>query len=124
MSPKILALAFLSITLTALAQVALRKTMLASDVAPTSLATFGRMLMTLPHSPWFVLGVTCYVISLALWLVVLAKTEVSFAYPLSSFGFILTALIGYFYLNEALGPTRLAGICLICSGIFVLARSA
>ncbi len=46
------------------------------------------------------------------------------AYPLLSIGFIITAIIGYFYLDESVSLTRIAGIALICFGIVVVSRSA
>lgn len=82
-----------------------------------------RFLVWLASSPWFLLGVACYAISIFLWLAVLSKTEVSLAYPLSSVGFILTALVGYLFLNETIDLPRVAGIGLICAGILVLSQS-
>ena len=67
---------------------------------------------------------TCYALSIGIWLIVLGKTEVSVAYPLLSIGFIITAIIGYFYLDESVSLTRIAGIALICFGIVVVSRSA
>lgn len=46
------------------------------------------------------------------------------AYPLLSIGYIITAIIGYYFLGENVNLTRIAGIALICFGIVVISRSA
>jgi multidrug transporter EmrE-like cation transporter len=69
-------------------------------------------------------GLFCYVFSLAVWLVVLSRVEVSFAYPLVSIGYVVTALAAYFLLGEQLTPMRLAGIAVIMIGVFMVSRTA
>ena len=55
---------------------------------------------------------------------VLGKVEVSLAYPLLSIGYVITAIIGYFFLNEDVNTLRLIGLSLICVGIIFIFRSA
>ncbi|CAM7590630.1 4-amino-4-deoxy-L-arabinose-phosphoundecaprenol flippase subunit ArnE [Escherichia coli] len=55
---------------------------------------------------------------------VLGKVEVSLAYPLLSIGYVITAIIGYFFLNEDVNTLRLIGLSLICVGIIFISRSA
>ena len=68
-------------------------------------------------------GLACYVISVLVWMVVLSRVEVSFAYPMVSLGYIVTAIAGYFWLGEALGPMRLAGIAIIMVGVFMVSKT-
>ncbi|WP_158273742.1 DMT family transporter [Agrobacterium pusense] len=79
-------------------------------------------LFNLALTPWFLAGMSCYALSIGVWMLVLGKLEVSLAYPLLSIGYIIAAVIGYFYLGESVGVMRIAGIALICAGIVVLAR--
>ena len=69
-------------------------------------------------------GMICYAVSILVWLVVLSRVEVSFAYPLVSIGYVVTALAAYFWLGEALGPMRVAGIAIIIVGVFMVSRTA
>ncbi len=69
-------------------------------------------------------GLFCYVFSLAVWLVVLSRVEVSLAYPLVSIGYVVTALAAYLLLGEQLGPMRIAGIAVIMIGVFMVSRTA
>ncbi len=124
MGARVLALAVVSVSLNALAQVALRKTMLSVGALPASTSDIVKFFLSVTLNPWFIGGMSCYVLSIGLWLLVLAKMEVSVAYPLLSIGYVITAIIGYFYLTENVGPSRLAGIVIICIGIFVISRSA
>jgi drug/metabolite transporter (DMT)-like permease len=67
-------------------------------------------------------GLFCYGFSLLLWFYVLSKMELSRAYPLVSLGYVFTLVLGYFLLNEAITPAKIAGISLIVTGVFVLTR--
>jgi len=72
----------------------------------------------------FVLGgLFCYVISVAVWLLVLSRVEVSFAYPLLSVGYIVNAVAGYYLFQENLSITRITGILIICVGVYFVTRS-
>lgn len=122
MSLPLLLLIVTAVSLNAFAQIFLRKLMLGAGSPPGlhGLWPYGVGIAT---SPWFLLGLGCYVVSLGLWLLVLARAEVSLAYPLLSIGYVLTALVGYFVLGESVGPMRVAGLVLICGGIAVISRS-
>ena len=75
-------------------------------------------------SYWFLAGMTCYAVSIGSWMIVLAKTEVSLAYPLLSIGYIMTAIVGYYFLGENVNLARSGGIALICFGTLLISRSA
>ncbi|HEE0104266.1 EamA family transporter [Citrobacter freundii] len=124
MSLLILLLALTSVSLNALAQVALRKTMLTIAPLPDAIAGYLGFAIQLLMNPWFIAGMSCYVLSIGLWMAVLGKVEVSLAYPLLSVGYVITAVIGYFFLKEDINTMRLIGLSLICVGIVFISRSA
>jgi multidrug transporter EmrE-like cation transporter len=124
MHPIIFAFAVGSVSLNAMAQIALRKTMLTAGPLPSGVANALGFAFSLLLNPWFLAGMTCYALSIGIWLIVLGKTEVSLAYPFLSIGYIITAIIGYYFLGENVNLTRIAGIALICFGIVVISRSA
>ena len=68
-------------------------------------------------------GLSCYVISVVVWILGLSRVDVSIAYPLLSLGYVLNALGAYYFLGEALSLQRWAGIGIIIVGVYVLARS-
>lgn len=124
MSIFVFLLALTSVSLNALAQIALRKAMLSTPALPQEMSEYFTFIINFILNPWFVAGMSCYVISIGLWMAVLGKVEVSLAYPLLSIGYIITAVIGYFFLNEDVNMMRLTGLVLICTGIIFISRSA
>jgi multidrug transporter EmrE-like cation transporter len=87
--------------------------------ATNLLPIIGKVIINLPVLG----GVTVYFISLVMWLMVLSRTEVSFAYPLISVGYLINAIAAYYLFGESLSPMRLMGICIIIVGVFLVARS-
>ncbi len=75
-------------------------------------------------SPFVITGVFFYAVSLVLWLMVLSRVDVSYAYPMLSVGYIVAALAGKYLFNEPLGLVRWAGIIVICIGVYLITRSA
>jgi multidrug transporter EmrE-like cation transporter len=69
-------------------------------------------------------GLACYVVSVVVWILGLSRVEVSLAYPLLSLGYVLNAVLAWWLFNEAMNPTRIAGIGIIVVGVVVLTRSA
>jgi multidrug transporter EmrE-like cation transporter len=68
-------------------------------------------------------GLFCYVVSVAIWMLVLSRVDVSYAYPFLSVGYVVTTIIGYVYFQEAISMYRLLGVALICVGVVFVARS-
>lgn len=68
-------------------------------------------------------GFLCYAVSVFIWLMVLSRVEVSFAYPLLSVGYIVNAVAGYYLFQENLSLTRITGILIICAGVYLVTRS-
>lgn len=67
-------------------------------------------------------GFLLYGLGAVVWLAVLAKWDVSKAYPLVGLGFAVTVVIGYL-LGEQVSLIRAIGVLLICCGVFVVGRT-
>ncbi len=74
-------------------------------------------------NPYLILGLASLFIGTVVWLSVLSKAELSYAYPILSLGYIFVALASMFLLNENLSLVRWAGIGTICIGVFLMSRS-
>ncbi len=86
-----------------------------SNLVPIALQVAGNV---------FILGgLLCYVISVVVWLLVLSRVEVSYAYPLLSVGYIVNAVAGYYLFHENLSITRISGIVIICIGVYFVTKS-
>ena len=73
--------------------------------------------------PYIVGGLSCYVVSVATWILALSRVEVSIAYPMLSIGYVVNAAAAYFLFGEAVSVQRLVGIGIIVLGVYVVARS-
>ncbi len=80
----------------------------------------GWKLATEPH---ILGGLACYVVSVVAWILVLSRVEVSLAYPMISFGYIVTALASWWLFGEALSIERISGILVIMLGVFLITRT-
>ena len=88
-----------------------------------SAATLPPIFLKAATNVHILLGLFCYGLGFMVWLIVLAKAEVSYAYPLISLGYVFTAILARLLLGEAVTVTRMAGILVTCLGVFIIARS-
>lgn len=79
--------------------------------------------MRLAFEPHILGGVTCYVISLVVWIMALSRVEVSIAYPMLSIGYVVNAIAAWYLFGESLTALKLTGIGFIVIGVFLVARS-
>lgn len=70
-----------------------------------------------------VTGLFMYVMSVVVWLLVLSRVQVSFAYPMLSIGYIVNALAANYFFGEPLTSMRLLGIFIIISGVYLVAQN-
>jgi multidrug transporter EmrE-like cation transporter len=112
------------VLLNALAQLTLKQGMRSIGHFDFTFAGLLRMAVPVGLNPFVLAGLSCYVISVVIWLLVLSRVEVSYAYPLLSVGYIVTALAGWMFFDESLNFTRWAGIAVICCGVWLITRTA
>lgn len=75
-------------------------------------------------SQWPILaGVTCYVVSVVVWVMALSRVPVSIAYPMLSIGYIVNAFAAYWLFGESLSAQKLVGIGVIVIGVWLVAKS-
>jgi multidrug transporter EmrE-like cation transporter len=67
-------------------------------------------------------GFALYTLGAVAWLGVLARWDVSKAYPLEGLGFVLAVLVGLL-LGEQVTMMRVLGVLLICAGVFFVSAS-
>ncbi|MEO6919296.1 MAG: EamA family transporter [Collimonas sp.] len=68
-------------------------------------------------------GLTCYVISVVVWIIGLSRVDVTIAYPMLSLGYIISAVGAWYFLGEAISAQRLVAIGVIIVGVVLLTRS-
>jgi multidrug transporter EmrE-like cation transporter len=124
MSLRIFLLILVSVTISALAQVALKRGM-SGPVVQNALNgdDLVQKLVAVSTSPLVFLGLALYAMGTVVWLLVLARIDVSQAYPFVGIGFLITLGFGVLILGESVTPVRVLGILFVGVGIIFLTRS-
>jgi multidrug transporter EmrE-like cation transporter len=81
-----------------------------------------RILPAMLSNGFLLLSFLCYGFSIIIWLLVLSRVEVSFAYAFSSLGYILVTVMGVLILKEHISALRIVGIVIVCAGIILVAK--
>lgn len=84
----VLALISLDVALNVLGQLSLKFGMSKVGNFAMSLNALPSVFFQAAFNPFILIGVVCYGLGFLVWLVVLAKAEVSYAYPLISLGYV------------------------------------
>ena len=69
-------------------------------------------------------GLALFAIAAGVWLFVLSRASLSFAYPFAALTYLIIVLVDRFVLHEAIPPVRWAGVGLIMLGIVLVSRTA
>jgi drug/metabolite transporter (DMT)-like permease len=67
-------------------------------------------------NPYLLTGIALEALFFGILLVLLSRTDVSFVWPLTALGFVLTTLSAKYFLHEDVSGVRWAGVLLIVVG--------
>lgn len=114
-----------SVTLAAIAQLGLKHGMnlVNDELAPERFSLNGPSLRALVVQPYVWGGLLLFGLSALVWLVVLSRASLSFAYPFAALTYVLILLFDLFVLDEAVPALRWAGVAFIGVGIFLVSRT-
>lgn len=121
---KYLPLILTGVLLNAAAQIALKHGMRTIGVFAFSLENMVPIGLRVGGNPFVLIGLGCYVVSVVVWLLVLSRVDVSYAYPMLSVGYIVAALAGKAFFGEPVDLVRWMGIATICIGVYLITRTA
>jgi multidrug transporter EmrE-like cation transporter len=68
-------------------------------------------------------GLTCYVLSVVVWIIGLSRVDVTIAYPMLSLGYVLNAVGAWYFLGEIVSVQRMVAIGIILVGVALIART-
>lgn len=71
---------------------------------------------------YVVLGIFSYIGSMVIWLYILTKVDVGYAYSFTSLGFVLVMLFSIILFGENVNAFKIAGTLFIALGIMLIAR--
>jgi len=75
-------------------------------------------------NPFILSVIPLYAGALIMWLIVLSRLPLSFAYPFLALNYVLNALLAQAILGEQIPVPRWIGIGLICCGVILITRTA
>jgi drug/metabolite transporter (DMT)-like permease len=118
----VIPLILLTILMNAAAQLLLKAGMNRIGEFALSWSNITPIMLKVAFSPLIIFGLFIYVFSVTIWLFVLSRVDASIAYPMTSLGYIVTAIAAYFILHEQLSATQMVGIGVIIIGVYLVAH--
>jgi drug/metabolite transporter (DMT)-like permease len=88
-----------------------------------SLAEPLQVALRIVASPFVIGGLAMYVLGAGVWMMVLSRSALSFAYPILAISYAITPILAWLMLGESLNVARWLGIATICLGVFFVSRS-
>ncbi len=68
-------------------------------------------------------GFGFYIVSAGLWIIILSRAELSWAFPMVSLSYVITVLAAPVILHETFSVQRLVGTFVICLGVFLVSKT-
>jgi drug/metabolite transporter (DMT)-like permease len=119
----LIALILLSVTLAAVAQLTLKYGMDQVTERSGVLRLEAASMRDVVSTPAVWAGLFLFALSAFVWLAVLSRTSLSFAYPFASLTYVLILLADRFLLDQEVPALRWAGVAFIVVGIVLVAQT-
>ncbi len=117
-------LVFIAVGISVFGQVSLKVAMnQVGAIDALSLARPMETLMRVFSTPLVWIGLGCYGVSALLWLVVLSRLDLSYAYLMLASMYVLIPLVSWLFLEERIPPMRWLGMGVVVLGVAIVARS-
>lgn len=75
-------------------------------------------------NPYIWLGIGCMLTFFVAYMLILSWADYSYVQPSSALSYATVALLSHFLLGEFISPLRWLGVLVICTGVFVVGRTA
>ena len=119
----LIAMILVSVTLAAVAQLTLKHGMnqVKDSFGVVNLNAESLKAVASQASVWA--GLFLFGLSALVWLAVLSRTSLSFAYPFAALTYVLILVFDQFVLDENVPALRWGGVAFIAMGIFLISRT-
>lgn len=74
-------------------------------------------------NPLIASALPVYIVGFILWVLVLSKLELSYAYPFLALSYVFILIASWLILGETISPMRLVGVIIVCAGIVIIGFS-
>jgi drug/metabolite transporter (DMT)-like permease len=113
-----------SVALASLAQLTLKAGMNQVTEASGAVTVSTGSIKEIVTTPLVIGGLAIFALSAAVWILVLSRTSLSFAYPFAALTYLIILIVDRFVLHETIPPVRWVGVGLIMAGIVLVSRTA
>jgi drug/metabolite transporter (DMT)-like permease len=120
----LIAMILISVTLAAVAQLTLKEGVNQVTDSSGSITLTGASIKTVITTPFVWGGLLLFGLSAVVWLWVLSRASLSFAYPFAALTYLFIVLVDRFWLDEVVPPLRWGGVAFIMTGIVLVSRTA
>ena len=113
---------FVSIVLAVVGQLLLKVGMLRVGKFSFGISNLVHQYTRILLNPFVIAGLFAFFISMLIWLYVLSRMELSFAYPFVALNYVLILFGSYFLFKETITPLKIVGVTVIVIGVYLVAR--
>jgi undecaprenyl phosphate-alpha-L-ara4N flippase subunit ArnE len=121
MNPKLMI--WSSVALSALAQICLKHGLTKAQERVSAGAGIPGLILSVASQTFIWLWALCFALATTLWLLGLQRLDLSYAYPLVSFGYVLVSMLSALLFHERVDANRWAAIAVLSIGVFLIAGS-
>ena len=115
---------FISILLAVVGQLLLKMGMLRIGKFSFDISTLVHQYIKILLNPLVIAGLFGFFLSMLVWLYVLSRMELSFAYPFVALNYVLILFGSYFLLKETITPMKVIGVAVIVIGVYLISRGS
>ena len=113
----------LTILLTVIGQLLVKRGMLQVGATPEELNLLPRYIVRAGTNPSVVIGLGCAVAAAAAWILTVARAELSFVYPFMGLAIVLVLALSGLLFDEVVSLRRWAGVTVVCLGLILASRT-
>jgi drug/metabolite transporter (DMT)-like permease len=95
-----------------------------SSATTWTLAEFWTLAAQILGNQYIWLGIACHLTFFVAYMAILSWADYSYVQPSTSLSYATVALLSHFILGELISPLRWLGVLVICTGVFIVGRTA
>ncbi len=116
-------LVWLSLFITIIIDTVVQMVWKSAVLAVPESADFSETLHTLVTQPLFYLLLLLFAIQFTCWILLLSRTDLSYAQPITALSFVSVAVCSALFFSEKVGIMRIAGIAMIIVGVWFISST-
>lgn len=116
-------LVLISVAAMTAAQLLLKKGLISIGGSPAGLHEIVPFFLKAYSNIYIITAVVLTIVTALCWILAVSKSQLSFLYPFMALSYVLVALFSMLLFKEDVNILRWLGIIVICTGVFLVARS-